>query len=72
MVQSSGISAFFNEISRLIDEAERQYGLANRGYTEYILERLEYAITVCADLCDHMRKVPIRNRQRAVAVSLLA
>ena len=57
MAQASGISAFFNEISRLIDEAERQYGLANRGYTEYILERLEYAITVCSDLCDHMRGV---------------
>ena len=39
--QASGISAFFNEISRLIDEAERQYGLANRGYTtEYILVRV--------------------------------
>ena len=38
--QASGISAFSNEISRLIDEAERQYGLANRGYTEYILVRV--------------------------------
>ena len=33
--QASGISAFFNEISRLIDEAERQYGLANRSHGVY-------------------------------------
>ena len=32
---------FFDEISRLVGEAERQYGLANRGYTEYVTERLE-------------------------------
>ena len=46
---------FFDEISRLTDEAERQHGLANRSYTEYVTERLEYAITVCSDLCDHLR-----------------
>ena len=40
----------------MIDEAERQYGLANSGYTEYVIERFEYTITVCSDLCDHLRR----------------
>ena len=49
---------FFDEISRLVGEAERQYGLANRGYTEYVTERLEYAITTCSDiLCGHVQGV---------------
>ena len=52
--EASGLTAFFLEVSRLIEQAERQYGLANRSYTEYIIERLEYSITVCSDLCDHM------------------
>ena len=48
---------FFDEICHLIDEAERQYGLANRSYTEYVIERFEYTIPVCSDLCDHLRGV---------------
>ena len=58
MAQVSGIPAFLDEISRLIAETERQYGLDNRGCTEYALERLEYAITVCSDLSNHLRGVP--------------
>lgn len=52
-----GWSAFFDDLSRLIEQAEQQYGLANRNLTEYITDRLEYAIIVCSDLCDHMRGV---------------
>ena len=50
-------TAFFHEISELIQQAERQYGLANRNYTEYIIERLEYLITVCSDLLENMKGV---------------
>ena len=39
----------------LINQAERQYGLANRSYREYVLKRLEYVITMCTDLCSFMR-----------------
>ena len=52
---ASGVSVFFQEVGRLVDQSERQYGLANRTYTEYVIERLEYVITVCSDLCDHFR-----------------
>lgn len=54
--QTSGLSAFFGEVSGIIQQAERQYGLANRNLTEYIIERLQYS-TVCSHLCDHMRGV---------------
>ena len=53
----SGLSAFFGEVSRLIDEANRQYGLANGSYTEYVIERLEFVVNVCSDLSSHMRAV---------------
>ena len=49
---------FFDEIHRLVEEAERQHGVANTGYTEYIIERFEYAISVCSDLCVHLRGSP--------------
>ena len=54
---ASGISLFFDEISYLVGEAERQYGLANRGYTEYITEIWEYTITTCSDVCNHLQGV---------------
>ena len=53
-----GVSLFFDEIRHLIEEAERQYGLANRNYTEYVVVHFEYTITVCSDFCDHLRGVP--------------
>ena len=40
MAIASGVGAFFSEVSGLIDQAERQYGLANRSYPEYVIERL--------------------------------
>ena len=55
--QTSGLSAFFGEVSGVINQAERQYGLANRNLTEYIIESLQYSITVCSNLCNHMRGV---------------
>ena len=48
--QTSGLSG-------VIQQGERQYGLANRNLTEYIIERLQYSITVCSNLCDHMQGV---------------
>ena len=51
------VEAFFSEVSQLVDIAERQYGLANHGYTDYVIERLEFVITVCSDLCDNLRGV---------------
>ena len=54
MAEASGLSNFFSEISKMVEEAERQYGLANRSYTEYIIERLEHSIAVCSNILDQL------------------
>ena len=51
------VDSFFGDISQMIDQAERQYGLANRSYTEYVIDRLEFAIIVCSDLRENLRDV---------------
>ncbi len=51
------VEVFFNEVFQLVDQAERQYGLANRDYTDYIIERLEFVVNVCSDLFDNIRGV---------------
>ena len=38
---------FFDEISQLLTGADRQYGVANQQYTQYILERLELCTHAC-------------------------
>ena len=47
----AGWSSYFDEIvnRKLLDESERQYGQANRSYTEYKLERLELSLATCSD-----------------------
>ena len=50
-------AAFFGEINQLIEEAERQYGVGNLTFTEYIIERLQYSISVCSELLENMRGV---------------
>ena len=50
----SGWTSYFDEISRLLDDAERQYGVANISYTEYVLERLEITLGTCSDLLYHV------------------
>ena len=52
----TGLSEFFDEITRLIDGAERQYGIANRSYADYIIERLEFCIITCSNLVDNVRQ----------------
>ena len=49
----SGLTAYFEEISRLL---ERQYGVANQSYTDYFLERLEIALSTCSGLLYHIRQ----------------
>ena len=43
-------SVFFDVFTALLTEteAERQYGLANRNYTEYVLEGLKMTLSTCS------------------------
>ena len=50
-----GLSAFFDDVVRLIEGAERQYGVANLGYTEYIIERFESCIIACTSVLNQLR-----------------
>ncbi len=52
MAQVSGWSDFFQEIITLVDGSERQYGIANLNYSEYIIERLELSINTCSSLVE--------------------
>ena len=45
---------FFNDIFKLVEGAERQYGVANLRYTEFIIERLEFCILSCSTLLDQL------------------
>ena len=55
MAEISGWQDFFLDISKLSDSAERQYGVAQLNYTEYILERL----ALCIDLALIFKKSSI-------------
>ena len=50
-----GLDSFFDEISNLLGDAERQYGIADQRYSEYIIERFEHCIHTCLDVVGHIR-----------------
>jgi hypothetical protein len=52
----NGWSTYFQEITRLLEDADRQYGVANNNLTDYMLERLEMTLSTCSDLLHHIRE----------------
>lgn len=52
----NGWSNYFLEVGRLVEEAERLYGMANYTYAEYIVERLEICITACSNLLQTIQR----------------
>ena len=48
VMSASDVAEFFDEIIRLLQEADRQYGIANSSYTDYALVRLEHSIRSCS------------------------
>ncbi len=47
-------TSYFERISRFLDAAQYQYGVADRNFCEYVLERLELCIATCTSMCEHM------------------
>ena len=47
---------FYDDIFKLVEGAERQYGVANLQYTEFVIERLEFCILSCNTLLDQLRQ----------------
>ena len=56
--QVKGFSEFFDEVSRLLSEAQKNHGIANHNYTEYILERMEIALSTCSELQFRLHDFP--------------
>lgn len=50
------MESFFDDIVMLVEGAERQYGVANARYTEYVLERFEFCISTCTLMYDRMEQ----------------
>lgn len=50
-----GLSEFMDEITRIVEDGDRQYGVANARFTEYFIERIELCIVTCSDLRDRMQ-----------------
>ena len=50
----NGLNEFMDEITKLVEDGERHYGVANASYTEYFIERLELSVTSCIELKDRI------------------
>ena len=51
---SSNWTNYFLEVTRLLEDGERKYGVANHSYTEYMLERVEISLSTCSDVLHHV------------------
>ena len=60
-------SGFYEELVKLLEEAERHYGVANKQYTEYILERLEFSIHSCRLLGETMDRMRCYDHIRLIS-----
>ena len=47
---SANLTEFFDEIIKLLQETDRQHGIANSSYTDYALGRLEHCIITCTTI----------------------
>ena len=50
----NGWEVYFHGVASILEEGERQYGLANSSYTDYFLERLELTLSTCSELAHNL------------------
>ena len=50
-----GWESFFDEINSFVQSADRQYGAANEGFSQYVIERTRICILNVSSLRDHLR-----------------
>ena len=53
-----GWDPFFEELSRMLRSSNRQFGIANAQYSEYIIDRLELAVANVTNLQSFCRNQP--------------
>ena len=51
----NGWEGFFVEVIPLLDEAEKNYGIANHNYTDYVLEM---ALSTCSEMQHIVKRIP--------------
>ena len=52
---SADLTEFFDEIIKLLQETDRQYGIANSSFTDYAMERLEHCIITCTTIRERLQ-----------------
>ena len=56
-----GWKSFFDEVASFIEGIERQYGVANENFTEYVVDRLELIIRSCTVISDRFAAVTVES-----------
>jgi hypothetical protein len=51
----------FDEVASFIEGIERQYGVANENFTEYVVDRLELFIRSCTVISDRFAAVTVES-----------
>ncbi len=70
-MDAESVANFFDQTKELIEQSERQYGVANIRYTEYILERFEIAIITATNVCDYLLQHETRVEEYCSSLSEL-
>ena len=52
---------YFNELSAFLTGAERQLGLANDNFSEYVVDRLELFIVNISSLAEHFQRIQMKK-----------
>ena len=46
----TGWTLYFDQVIQLLQESQKQYGIANQNLTQHFIERLEHGVQTCRDL----------------------
>ena len=60
-----GWSRFFEELSSFLQATDRQAGIANQAFSEYVLERLEISVMSVSTLINHLQSTNNDDEQQA-------
>ena len=71
MAELSNWTRFFEDLSQFLQAAERQYGIGNYNFSEFVVERLDLCISTCTALSDHLvgDAVPDLDEEDATVVA---
>ena len=70
-----GWESFFDEISSFVRDADRQFGTANEGFSQYVVKQTQTCIANLSSLRDHLRNFldvwnnSIQQDQNEIAVT---